>query len=290
MVQLWQLLGGLTTIDKGDIIEFDADNRSDLRRKSKREAREGRKETGADYGGSAIWREERSHPSLRKGRAEEVVDIATTSDSIGKCSAHVVGLAAKQAEELGHANWINFAILGKPEIIKKYNEKLREYVQKKGKPDMVCLTYELKKIMVGQNTCPIIVVCGQRFMSIGTSAQLVSDVMSRENRATIRTGYTPPGSAGDVLTRAKTEAIRVLDSPVVVKCEMLYVPLSAHATQGKLVDFICQQKPENVVVVHSEPERVGRFIDALYDNGYEGHIVYAENFRVILRNGILGLK
>lgn len=234
-------------------------------------------------------------PAFGKGRTEEVVDIlneAIDERVIPPVDSYIVGLGAKNAEDLGYAEgWKHFTVLGKKETRERTfydretGEKRTEIREKK--PDVIALNYELKKMLHGNK--PVVIVCGSGFLDQGTSGQLLPDTALDEGCSVVITGHTPEGSPGDLIWRAYNgEPVKILDMPLTVRCKVHKVALSGHASEELLLEFMQRQKPGYVLVVHAEKRRVGRFLWKVRELGFQTN--NAENLRVMFDYPHAGLR
>jgi Cft2 family RNA processing exonuclease len=200
-------------------------------------------------------------PAFAVGRTAEVVailDEALATGEIPQVGAFTVGQGAGLMAKLKLIDLKRFQIVGgaPPEGAG-------------GRPrgvDMVKITYDFKKMMDSDGS--VIVVGGSGFADNGIAGQLVSSVVDNPGVLILLTGYQAPGTTGRMLLDAKAGKPIMLPGtnggPLEVRCDVLQVGLSAHASEEMLLGFINKQNPDTVVLMHIDPEQVDRFSELLH--------------------------
>lgn len=200
-------------------------------------------------------------PAFAVGRTAEVVailDKALDTGEIPQVDAFTVGQGAGLMAKLKLIDMKRFKIVGGalPE---------GEANRSRG-VDMVKITYDFKNMMNADGS--VIVVGGSGFADNGIAGQLVSSVVDNPDVLVLLTGYQAPGTTGRMLLNAKAGNPIVLPGTnggvIEVKCDVLQVGLSAHASEEMLLGFINKQNPDTVVLMHIDAEQVDRFSELLH--------------------------
>ena len=107
---------------------------------------------------------------------------------------------------------------------------------------------------------PCIVLASSGMMIRGTASfNLARNWINRKNTAIFTVGYMDPQTPGYVITNAKRgDKIQLTEfyQQSEVKCEIKNFRFSAHAKREDLISIVKKLKPENVILVHGDPEAI----------------------------------
>lgn len=114
---------------------------------------------------------------------------------------------------------------------------------------------------------PMIIISASGMLTGGRILHHLRHRLADPKNTLLFVGFQPPGGKGDTLLRGATE-IRIFKDSIPVRAEIAQISgLSAHADREELLKW-CKNNsgtPENVYVVHGEPESARSFAQALQD-------------------------
>jgi len=112
------------------------------------------------------------------------------------------------------------------------------------------------------SSSPMVLFATPGMLHGGLSLAVFKEWCTDEKNLLIIPGYCSPGTMGDILLKG-AKNIEIDGKFVQIKCEIVNMSFSAHADAQGLLKLIGQVKPENVVLVHGEKEKMHSFAEKI---------------------------